>query len=82
MAKLGEELWKKIETPQGRAFVSDSCIFMSDEEVIERAKNALAWEREAVKVLREFLKAHPTRRALDLRQKRASKGVIDRGASQ
>lgn len=65
MAKLGIELWSKIQTPQGRAFISDSVEFMSDEEVIELAKNALAWEESAVKVLREFLETHLTKRAAD-----------------
>lgn len=65
MANLGKELWSKIQTSQGLAFISDRCEEMSDEQVIILAKRSLTFEKEAVKVLREFLKAHPTKRATD-----------------
>ena len=65
MTKLGKELWKKIETPQGRAFISDGVEGMPDEQVLEVARVALDWQIEGVKVLRAFLKAHLTPRALD-----------------
>jgi len=55
---LGQKLWRLIEKPQGYAFISDSCTDWSDERVIERAKIALEWEQEAVKVLRRFIKEH------------------------
>jgi hypothetical protein len=65
MGKLGIELFKKIETPQGLAFISDRCEEMSDEQVIILAQRSLVFEEKAVKALRAFLKAHLTQRAAD-----------------
>jgi len=62
---LGKKLWKKIEMPQGYAYLADSLEDMPDEEVIEMAKGALAWHQESARVLRAFLKAHLIQREPD-----------------
>lgn len=54
--KLGKQLWKQIEKPQGYSYLSDSIETLSDEQVYEMAKAALVWHEESAKVLREFVK--------------------------
>ena len=59
MAKtLGRKLWDAIQTPQGFAFIADNMDDWPDEKVIERAQDALEWEREAVRVLSRFIRRH------------------------
>src|SRR5687767_3359115 len=53
--KLGRELWKAIETPQGYAYLSDSIENMPDEEVLQLAAGAMEWHRESIRVLKKFL---------------------------
>ena len=55
MGELGKELWKKIELPQGRAFISDNVEELSDDRVLEIAQIALAWQIEGMEVLMDFL---------------------------
>ena len=55
---IGKELWEKIEKSQGYAFISDDIINRPDEFVLQRAENALAWERESVKILSNFIRKH------------------------
>jgi hypothetical protein len=54
--KLGEKLWKQIETPQGYAYISDALCEMSDELVIEVAEIALTQAEKVVRILKKFLK--------------------------
>lgn len=63
--KLGKELFELMQGIQGNAFISDSVETLSDERVLELAARKLEWQKEGVKVLREFLKTHLTKRAAD-----------------
>lgn len=74
MAKtLGKILWGQIEKPQGYAFIADGMDNWPDEKVIERAINALAWECEAVKVLKNFVSRYAPNKASTGRAKRGTK---------
>ena len=65
MAKLGKELFSKMQAIQGHSFLSDAIEELSDDRVLELAPIILEWQEEGVKVLREFLEAHLTKRAPD-----------------
>ncbi len=65
MAKLGKELFKKMQAIQGHAFLSDAIEEMPDDRILEIAQIILEWQEEGVRVLREFLEAHITKRAGD-----------------
>ena len=76
MAKLGKDLFRKIQAIQGHAFLSDAIEEMPDERVIELVEIAFEWQKEGVKVLRAFLKTHLTPRAPDVATRAAQKGSI------
>ena len=63
MAKLGKELFGKMQAIQGHSFLSDAIEEMSDDRILELVPIILEWQEEGVKVLREFLEAHLTKRA-------------------
>ena len=65
MAKLGKELFSKMQAIQGHSFLSDAIEELSDDRVLELAPIILEWQEEGVKVLREFLEAHLTKPAPD-----------------
>ena len=65
MAKLGKELFKKMQAIQGHAYLSDAIEEMPDDRIRELVPIILEWQEEGVKVLREFLKAHLTPRAVE-----------------
>jgi hypothetical protein len=65
MAKLGKELFKKMQAIQGHAYLSDAIEEMPDDRILELVPIILEWQEEGAKVLREFLKAHLTPRAAD-----------------
>jgi len=59
MAKIGMELWKKIERNQGYAYISDAVADnMSDEDVIIVAQSALIAAKRVVGILERFLKKY------------------------
>lgn len=52
---LGRKLWEMVEEPQGRAFISDAVVEMSDREATYLAHSALHFARETVTQLERFL---------------------------
>jgi hypothetical protein len=56
--ELAEQLFNKIQTFQGYAFISDGItgLNLSDEEVLEIAKTSLYWTNKTVRTLRKFIK--------------------------
>jgi hypothetical protein len=55
---LGEKLFLEIQSAQGFAFISDACEEWDDVLVMARARDALKWELECVKILRKFIHEH------------------------
>jgi len=56
MTTAGRELWKKIEAPQGYAFIADSVEDVDDAQALRIAEAALTQAREVVRVLEAFIK--------------------------
>lgn len=56
MAKLGKQLWKAVETAQGRSFVSDDFASLPDEFVIEFCTNQLPQARAVVRAFEKIAK--------------------------
>lgn len=54
---LGEELWLRIEAPQGFAYLSDAQTEMQpdDAKVVLAARGALRFHRECIRILEDFL---------------------------
>lgn len=65
--KLGELLFKTVETSQGSAFVSDGMDLFSDEEVIKQARSVLIHTERTAQQLRSFIRKYEPRIKEDVR---------------
>jgi hypothetical protein len=62
MGKLGEELWKEIETVQGFAFISDDLCLRSDAYILPRLRGALKYQRKGVRIMEKLLRKYDSPR--------------------
>jgi hypothetical protein len=55
---LAEELFRRIETEQGHAYISDGIESLTDYELIALTRGALEHAKRVVCILKEFLKEY------------------------
>lgn len=53
--KLGKELWRRIESAQGYAFISDLIEELPDDKIVPIAKLALINAKKVVRILESFI---------------------------
>lgn len=58
VARLVDDLFAKIERPQGFAFFSDGETFRTRRQLLHRVRGRLGYAREVVRIYEQFLKQH------------------------
>lgn len=59
---FGKRVWAAVEETQGFGFISDDICGDPDDVAYQRAKGALAWERETVKRLAALVRSYENAR--------------------